>query len=191
MLPVIRRHAQISFRDTRSELRAELIAEAIAAALATFASLVAHKKEDVAYPSSLARYAVAQVRSGRRVGGRVNSREVMSPQVQKRKGFTVERLDSFDEQEDCWREVFLEDKRATPAEIAACRLDFAAWLALLPRRRRELALTLASGETTSSAARKFRVTAGRISQLRNWFRMSWASFQGDSYVDSPPQLAIA
>jgi hypothetical protein len=189
MMPVIRRHARISFRGARAELREELVQAVIAAAVAGYARLVRHGKEDVAFPSSLARYAAAEVRAGRRVGGHSNVRDVLSAQAQSQKGFTVERLDAFDEPEDCWREILLEDKRATPAEIAACRLDFAAWLALLPRQRRELALTLASGETTSSAARRFGVTPARISQLRNWFRMSWLSFQGET--NSSPQLAVA
>jgi hypothetical protein len=33
---------------------------------------------------------------------------------------------------------FVEDKRATPADIAACRIDFVSWLKLLPGQRRQI-----------------------------------------------------
>ena len=64
-------------------------------------------------------------------------------------------------------------------EIAACRIDFAAWLGSLPRRQRRMALRLAKGESTSGAAKLFGVTAARISQLRLWLKESWEAFQGE------------
>src|SRR6516164_2478638 len=103
MMPVIQRHARISFRGAGAELREELLQATIAAAFAGYARLVRHGKEDVAFPSSLARYAAAEVRAGRRVGGHSNVRDVLSAEAQSHKGFIVERLNSFDEQEDCWR----------------------------------------------------------------------------------------
>jgi hypothetical protein len=191
MMPVIRRQARISFRGMGAELRDELVQAVIAAAIVGYARLVRHGKEDVAFPSSLARYAVAEVRAGRRVGGHSNVRDVLSEKAQSHKGFTVERLDSFNVQEDCWQEIVVEDRRATPGEIAACRLDFSAWLARLPRRQRLIALALATGETTGAAAKRFHLTSARISQLRSWFRMSWLSFQGELKADSSPRLAVA
>jgi len=38
---------------------------------------------------------------------------------------------------------------------------------------------LATGETTNAAAKKFRISAGRISQLRRELEESWKKFQGD------------
>ncbi len=190
MLPAIRRQAEIAFRSARRDLRAELVSEAVANCVAAYALLVRHGKEDVAYPSALARYAVAHVRAGRRVGNRLNSRDVMSQYAQHRKGFVVERLDSFNEEENCWQEIVVEDQRATPAEIAACRIDFAEWIRRLPRRQRKIALSLGRGETTGATARKFGVTAARISQIRQLLKDSWERFQGDGKA-SEPQLAVA
>jgi hypothetical protein len=113
----------------------------------------------------------------------------MSGYAQNCKGFQVERLDYFDDEENCWQEVVVEDKRATPAEIAACRIDFASWLRLLPSRRRKIALVLAGGETTNATAKKFGLTAARISQLRQWLKESWDAFQGGGTEE--PQLAAA
>src|ERR1700694_886240 len=87
MLPAIRRTAQISFRKVRPELRDELIEEVIANAFCGFARLVERGQADRALPSPLARFAIAQVRVGRRVGNRLCVRDVMSGYAQFQKGF--------------------------------------------------------------------------------------------------------
>jgi hypothetical protein len=50
-------------------------------------------------------------------------------------------------------------------------------LGTLSTRRRRIAHTLASGETTGGAAKKFAVTAGRISQVRRELDESWSRYQ--------------
>jgi hypothetical protein len=182
ILPAIRRSTEITFRKVRPELRHELIEEVIANCLVAYARLAELGKEHLAFASPLTRFAVAQVRSGRRVGNRLRIRDVLSGYAQHRQAFSVERLDHFDEEENCWQEIVVEDKRATPAEVAAFRLDFLAWLKLLPKQRRKIALSLAAGETTSGAAKLFAVAPGRISQLRQWFKGSWERFQGETPV---------
>ena len=191
LLPAIRCSAQIAFRTVRPELRDDLVQETIANCFATFARLVERGQSDRASPSALARFAIAQVRVGRRVGNRLRIRDVLSGFAQYRKGFQVERLDHYDDEENCWQQIVIEDKRATPADVAACRLDFAAWLKRLPNRHRKLALALASGETTTAAAEKFGVTAVRISQFRHWLKESWECFQGETKSEPRPQLAVA
>ena len=191
MLPTIRRAAQISFRKLRPELRDELIEEVIANAFVAYARLAAQGQADRALPSPLARFAIAQVRAGRRVGNRLRIREVLSHYAQYQQGFRVERLDVFDEEENCWEQIVVEDRRATPADVAACRLDFSAWLRLLPTCRRKIALALAAGETTKGAAEQFGLSPARISQLREWLKKSWERFQGGSEVGGHPQPAAA
>ena len=80
---------------------------------------------------------------------------------------------------------------ATPAEVAACRIDFAEWLRRLTGRLRRIALALASGETTKGAAEKFGLSPARISQLREWLRKSWEAFQGEGEIGGRPQPAAA
>jgi hypothetical protein len=94
------------------------------------------------------------------------------------KRYRVSRLGHLDRTDNGWQEIVVEDRRAGPAETAACRIDFEAWLKSLPRRQRKIALRLAQGESTSGAAKLFGVTAARISQLRVWLRESWERFQG-------------
>jgi transposase-like protein len=49
---------------------------------------------------------------------------------------------------------------------------------------------LARGESTSEAAKKFGVTAARISQLRLWLKESWEGFQGEA-EEGQVQVAAA
>jgi hypothetical protein len=103
---------------------------------------------------------------------------VLSPYAQRKQGFAVSRLDRPSEGNDAWKEILVEDPSCTPAELAASRIDFDAWVKTLPRHKRRMASTLAAGETTSDTAKKFKVTPGRVSQVRRELAESWDEFQG-------------
>ena len=179
MLPAIERHAQIAFRHLDAEASEEAVQEVICNACLAYHRLVELGKVDLAYPSVLARYGVAQYRVGRRVGASLNICDVTSEYCRHRKGVQIENLDLFDREEMAWTEVLVEDRHAGPAETAASRIDFSAWLRTLTRRQRKVATTLATGESTQVAARKFRVTSGRISQLRRELQQAWELFVGE------------
>ena len=131
LLPQIVTHAKIAWRHVRGQDRQDKIQETVANALVAFRRLVQLNKVDLAYPSVLARYAVAQIRDGRLVGSRMNVKDVSSPYCQRVKNVVMERLDRYDPEEDSWTEVVVEDKTAGPDEIARTRIDFADWLASL------------------------------------------------------------
>ena len=86
MMPTIEQYACIAFRHLKGDSRDDAVEEAIANALVAYVRLVELKKTKVAHPTVLAKYAVAQVRDGRRVGNHLNVREVLSQYAQ-RKGF--------------------------------------------------------------------------------------------------------
>ena len=186
MLPAIIQHAKVAFRHVRGQDRQDKIQETVANALVAFRRLVQLKKVDLAYPSVLARYAVAQIKDGRLVGGHMNVKDVSSPYCQRVKGVVLERLDKYDPDEECWQEVLVPDKTCTPAELAASRIDVQAWFKTLNRRNRRIAEFLAAGQTTKAAARRFKVSAGRISQLRRELAANWRRFLGD---DPGPAIA--
>ena len=177
MLPQIRQRASIAFRSKHLEAREELIAEVVANSYCAFHRLVEGHKEHLACPSPLAEYAIRQVRSGRRVGSRLNRRDVSSPYAQIVNRIAVERLDQFN-QDGEWTAMVVEDRKAGPAETAAARIDLAAWLRSLARRQRRIALALARGEATQRVAHMFGLTPSRISQLRRELKSSWDLFQG-------------
>ena len=178
MLPAITRYASIAFRNLRPESKSEAVQEVIANSFVAFRRLHELDKLDVAYPSVLARYGVAQVRDGRQVGTKLNTNDVSSPYAQQRKGFRVVRLDRHSQVEGFWRESLVEDRRTGPAETAIMRVDFAEWLKQLPERRRQIAEALGNGETTGSVAERFNISPGRISQIRRELNANWTAFHG-------------
>ena len=179
MVPAIRRQAALAFRDLDLEGKEEAIADVVANAFVAYERLAQLGKTDIAYPTPLAMYGVKQYREGRRVGTRSNVKDVSSRYAQQKKRFGVGRLDRYDKQEQQWIEVLVEDKRFGPAEIVQAKLDIGDWMASLSRRRRKIATTLATGETTQTAARKFKVTASRISQVRKELKKDWETFAGE------------
>jgi len=172
MLPAIRRQLKMAFRHLDPEARAEAVQEGMCNAMLAYLRL--HERGEVkkAYPTPLAQYAARQLRDGRKVGGKLNIKDVSSRYCQRLKHVILERLDKWDKEEG-WLEIVVEDKHATPADVARVRLDFAAWLKTLPRRDRKVALDLATGNRTGDVARKYELSDGRISQLRKELHLSW------------------
>ena len=187
MLPAIQEHAAYRFRHRLPEEREDLVAETVAVACVMFARLVEGGK--VGYATPLAVYACRQVAVGRRLSSPMNVNDVTSTYCKRRKGVYVQRLDRYDVKDAEWREILVEDRSATPADIAAMRIDFAAWLETLSKRQRKIAETLAMGETTSHTARIFRISAGRVSQIRRQLFDRWQAFQGEPL--SSPAVATA
>ncbi len=179
LLPQIITQAKIAFRHLKSEAKAEMIQEVVCNALQAFVRLVQLKKTDIAYAAPLAHFGIKQARDGRKVGGHLNCLDVSSAYCQRLKSIVLDRLDHFDDEENAWSEVLVEDRHAGPDEIARTRIDFSDWLASLKRRDRRVAEFLANGETTTAAAKKFKVSAGRISQLRAELAQNWRRFVGD------------
>jgi hypothetical protein len=176
-LPMIRRHAELSFRRLDREAREESVSEAVAYAWSAFHRLAELDRLSLAYPSALARFGVRRVRDGRGIGCRASARDVLSPRCQRRKRIRVESLDR--EEHDGWREVLVEDHRVGPAQTAMMRLDFDSWLSTLSHRDRQIAEALAGGESGLLAARRFGVAPSRISQLRRKLYVLWLAFQGE------------
>jgi len=175
MIPLIRRQARLAFRRMRSEIKDELIEEVIGNAYCRFSRLVRTGRANLVFASPLANYGIRQAIAGRRVGSKFNKRDIASPAA-KASGIVIQRLDVLDTEKEEWREVLVEDRRATPAETAAARIDLAAWLRSLSPRNRQLAKTLARGESATEAARRFNLSQARISQLRDLLEASWEQF---------------
>ena len=188
MLPTIRRLANHAFRYIHCAMREDLLAEVVANAFAAFRRLVERGKAALAFPTVLAKFAIRQVREGRRVGSATNVQDVLSPYAQHRKRVNVEPL-CRQQANGNWEDLVVEDRHASPAEVATFKIDFADWLKQLKRSKRQLAVRLATGDTTSDAALRFRLTPPRISQLRKELRQNWDEFQGE--LEQPAVLAMA
>jgi hypothetical protein len=167
----------VAFRNLRPQERVEAVAEVVANAFVAFRRLAERDKLDVAYPSPLARFAVAQVRAGRRVGNQLASHDVYSVLVQRQQDYMIESLETMDP--DVWCEALVDNTVTPVADAAAFRLDFSAWLGSLCQRDRKLIKFLSLGNTPRETARQFRLSQARISQLRGGLRNGWQEFQGE------------
>ncbi len=182
LLPAIKRQAAVAFRSLPKSEREDWVAEVIANACCAYRRLADRGMANMAYASPLAQFAIKQIRSGRRVGSRLNVKDVSSVYAQRAKGIKMDRLDMRNDIDGRWQEVVDEVKTAGPAEVAATRIDFAAWLKSLTPRMRRIAKTLATGETTKGVASRFGMSPGRVSQLRRELQQAWSLFQGELAV---------
>jgi hypothetical protein len=180
MYPIIVRCLRVAFRHLRTEAREEAIAEGLANACASYHRLVKQGRTERAFPTVLARFAAAQVIDGRLVGSGQSTRDVLSRRAQTKKLFQVQRLDRFDDDTDCWYEAVVEDTHTPVFDQVCFRIDFPAWLDRLSHRNRRIAESLALGNSTQTVARRFRMSPGRISQLRREFYLSWREFTDES-----------
>ena len=178
VLPAVRTHAQICFRRLPACHRAEATAATIARAFVDYGALARRRKLSRAYPSTLASYAVKEVRGQRQVGGHLATRDVMSPIAQQRHRFVVRSLTPWSPTEEGWADLVLESRRVSPADQACFNVDFREWFKQWPQRHRGIINALAAGHGTKTVAHRFGVSEPRISQLRREFQRSWEQFQG-------------
>ena len=185
MLPTIIRYAKRAFRSYDPEARQEALQNVVANTTAAVAGLAKRGKLDLAYPTVLAKFGIRRTLDNRKTGSSLNIKDVLSKYCQEHKGVMVERLDKFNEQEDCWKEAVVQDTRSLPVpEVVAFRVDFKDWLKSLTPRDRKVAQYLSLGHRTADAAHKFKVTPSRIAHLRRELAESWRKFLGDEPGDA-------
>jgi hypothetical protein len=186
-LPQIERTLRYHFRRWHGPRRAELIADGRAAAWHAWHGLMQRGKDPLAVgPTGIAYNAARYVKAGRLFGCGTSKRDVIDlfdRRTRHRLKLKVVSLDRRDVtyeggQSDAWRDWLAEDNRVSPADEAAFRIDFAAWLDRLPVRKRQIADLLAEGHQTIEVARLFAITPGAVSQTRAWLDANWRAFQG-------------
>jgi len=181
LLPSIQRCATYAFRQFPPTRRQELVDDVVADAYVAYVRLIERRLAALIYPTALAKFAIKRVKAGRQVGCRQSVRDVLSRESQAKQPLAVERLEHQDAHGQ-WQERLIVDRRATPAELVSCKLDFSAWLGRLVPRKREVALRLAAGDTTCEAARHFKLSPARLSQLRHELESNWNAFQRSSVI---------
>lgn len=67
-------------------------------------------------------------------------------------------------------------KKDSPAELAAVRVDFGAWLQTLTTREKDFLLGFLYGESTGSIAKRMQCTPARVSQMRRELVEHWMMF---------------
>jgi hypothetical protein len=188
LMTVVQRHASVVFRGLPQVEREEAIAEAVASAFVAYRRLCDRGIDPVReFPSMMATFAVRQVRDGRHVGSRMSSKDVLSARAQRKHGFHVQSLPistrrphedvhsavSGQRVMDSFEERLHENRRTPVPEQAAFRIDWPEFMRSLSQRDRRLATYLSMGNSAKQAAERFRVSQGRVTQLRQGWCREW------------------
>ena len=176
MLPTIDRYARRAFCNLRGEAKDDAVSEVIASCLCAYYRLFRRNEVQRAFASTLVRYAVALYYSGRRVGASQCSGDVYSRRPNRRSASSMLSICVPQDQYGTWKER-LTDNHTTPIpDQVHFRIEFPQWLRALTPRNRKIVETLSLGYTTEEVARQFRISSGRVSQLRREFYESWNQF---------------
>jgi hypothetical protein len=191
LLPRIELHGRIFFRDVKCrQAKADAIAEMVALAWTWYIRLAQHGKDAADFVVTFCKFLGYAVRSGRRVCGQENAKDVLSRQAQERHGFVVEPLPAFSTLKGHPLADALRDNRMTPPpDAAAFRIDFPAWLTTRTDRDRRLIAEMAMGERTLDLSQRYGVCPARISQKREEFQDDWDRFC--AVPDAMEQAAVA
>jgi hypothetical protein len=176
LVPQIRNYAAPAFRTLRRDDHENTVQETIAQAFFLFVRLMHRGKQDPVFPTVLARFAICRVRQGRTLGTPLNSSDALSDYAQLRRSFNIDRPDQYDSRRQRRLESLIEDHRTPVIDQVWFRMDYPEWLSRLSFRRRRIAESLASGDSTNAVARQFRLCPARISQIRRELLESWEKF---------------
>ncbi|MFA9478932.1 hypothetical protein ACERK3_11595 [Phycisphaerales bacterium AB-hyl4] len=182
VLPVICALARRRFASLPLALRDDVVAEAVATGFLSYLSLRRRGRIEQVATAGFARNAVRAVAGGRRVGSSQAGMDVMSHLGRRRHGRHVASLDGIGDDEDAsranWLHEAVADRRTAIPKQVALRIDGGRWLATLPDRDRQLVQALASGEKACTVARRFAISPGRLSQLRQAWAQQWRQCVG-------------
>jgi hypothetical protein len=191
-LPAVENATRFAFRHRRLRRHdyEDILAEVIAACWRAWVGLISRGRNPIEVGvCGIANQAARYVRTGRRVGNTTSGPGAMDVfrKAQKARDFKVVSLDSNDQfipgwLVGTWKEWLACDHRVGPADAAAFRVDFAAWLTGLPGRKRQIAELLAEGHEPGLVARLVGIAPSRVSQVRHELEASWRAFQGPAPV---------
>ncbi len=187
VLPRIVRHASVTFRHLRCwHARQDKIQEVRSLCWRWVKRLHEAGKKWWCFVSRLADYACRAVKSGRKLAGSIKASDVLNEVTQAREGFCVGKLPAVStESTNLLVEALADNTRSEVPDQAAFRCDFPRWRATYDRRQQRIIDDLALGHRTKDVARKFKISEGRVSQLRRQFQQDWNRFTGDEPVCHP------
>jgi hypothetical protein len=178
ILPRVDAHGRVYFRHVRCKhRREELLAEMAALTWKWFIRLVQRGKDVLRFAGRLAVYAARAIGGGRRVCGRERARDAMTPSAQHRHSFAVGSLPEVGPRLGASLAEALQDNTTSPVpDQVIFRVDFPAWRHTRSERDQRIIDALMIGESTAALARRFGVSAPRISQLRREFCADWHAY---------------
>jgi len=190
LLPRIERHGRVYFRHLRPHQKDEVFQEMRSLAWLWFLRLAQRGKDVNNFLTAFTDFLVRAVGNGRRILGKEKAKDPMCVMTQKRRGFRVVSLPAeirasheslygtvHGQQKHNALEEHLCDNTLTPVpDQAAFRIDWPAWMKTCTDRDRRIIGDLMVGERTLDVSRKYRLSPGRISQLRRQLQKAWEEF---------------
>lgn len=171
----IQTHAGIYFRSVKCwHKRQDFIAETVALSWKWWIRLYERGRDPTQFVARIADFAARAVNSGRRVADQESPKDVLSRTAQKSKGFCCTKLPDFSTlSTNPLAEALTDNTQSEVPEQVAFRVDFPNWILTYPERNREVIFEMMLKRTTTELARKFKLSQGRISQLRLEFSQDW------------------
>jgi DNA-directed RNA polymerase specialized sigma24 family protein len=169
--PIVERHARVVFRNLRRrpDDLAEAIADCVAHAWEGYLSLIRRGKQPWAFPTMLATFAAQRTKVGRKVGKEMNAKDVYNAAYAGRT-----RLEHPDG--PSWHELMADDMQTPVPDQVAFRIDFPAWLDTLAERQRDIAEMLLAGCMAGDVAKRFGLSNGRVTQIRQELIAEWERY---------------
>jgi DNA-directed RNA polymerase specialized sigma24 family protein len=184
MLPRIERHARRAVCKLRGDVKDDAMCEIIASCLCAYHRLFQRNELERAFASTLVRYALLLYYSGRRVGTSQCAGDAYSPPTKRGGANGLLSIGVPHDQYGNWKEQ-LTDNHSTPIpEQVHFRIEFPRWLQAQTPRNRKIVENLSLGYTTAEVAAQFRISSGRVSQLRREFYESWNRFSSGCDANS-------
>jgi hypothetical protein len=177
--PRIHRIATLQHRRLHGDKRDDAVADTIALAWKAYRKLAMEGRDPDRLLGSIVRYSAGHVRAGQLLGGKPRVNDVLSRLSRGRHGYFVTSLPSSEEEEAAPEaHAALRHRGAGPAEEAACRVDYADWLATLNEKQRALAEDLASELTITEAAARRGVSHAAVQDMRKTLVRKWDEREG-------------
>ena len=92
--------------------------------------------------------------------------------------------------QDCYEERLKDNTVTPPPAAAAFRIDFPGFRGGMTRRDRKLAEFLSLGNSPKRAASRFRISQGRVTQLRQQWCRQWLIGQGETVAGTPRETGV-
>ena len=194
LLPRLETHAAIYFRDVRCPAtKADRIADCVALAWKWLIRLHERGKDVTQFTMVFVFFVAKAVKCGRRLTGQERSEDVLSTRAQRKHRFRVEALPASTRRPledfyaavhgqqhlDAYEERLTDNTVTPPPDAAAFRIDWPDFLDSLTERDRELAHFLSLGHPAKKAAEKFKLSPGRVTQLRQRWCQEWRLCQDE------------
>ena len=174
-LPFVARRARRCFLYQPLWQRDESVVDAMTAAYLIFRGLREQGRTIVTNSKGLANNACRAVRNGKPMGLGSAPSDALDPTARRKGRVCVESLDV--PVSGGWIDLAIETKKFGPAETAPLCLDFSDWFTRQSPRHRRMMNCLAKGDRADEVARRFKVSQGRVSQLRRRWAGNWREFQ--------------